>query len=185
MRFFYTFLFLTLTSIVSVQGQSSNFELGIVGGLSFSNVVGADASNNNSIRLGVHLGGYAQFPIEKRFGFRPELHVISIKGTSSGNFRTFYFDAPLLGTYDLDDRFKLMAGVQPSLLINARVGGRGNISNDIRTVDLALLTGLWYQINKQWGAGFRVSRGVSRIGANGDQRTFNVNYQLSIGYRFL
>jgi len=58
MRFFYTFLFLTLTSIVSVQGQSSNFELGIVGGLSFSNVVGADASNNNSIRLGVHLGNF-------------------------------------------------------------------------------------------------------------------------------
>jgi len=92
----------------------------------------------------------------------------------------------LLGTYDLDDRFKLMGGVQPSLLINAsEVDGRGNISNQIRTIDLGLVAGLWYQINKQWGAGFRASRGISRIGANGNERTFNVNYQLSIGYRFL
>jgi len=79
-----------------------------------------------------------------------------------------------------------MAGIQPSFLVNATVGdGRGNINNDIRTIDLGLVAGLWYQIDKQWGAGFRASRGISRVGANGNQRTFNVNYQLSIGYRFL
>ena len=187
MRFIFTFLFLVLSSnLISAQSQISttNFELGAIGGLGVSNVVGSDAPSDNGLRLGIHLGGYAQFAIDDKFGFRPELDFISIKGTSSGSFKTYYFDLPLLGTYDLDDKFKVMAGVQPSILLNASVGdGRGNITNDIRTIDLGLIAGIWYQIDDKWGAGFRAVRGISKVGADGRERTFNANCQISIGYR--
>ena len=189
MQSIFTFLFLALmANLITAQSQTSttNFELGAIGGISLSNIVGNDASNDNGIRLGIHLGGYAQFEINDRFGFRPELHIISVKGTSSGDFKTYYFDMPLIGTYDLDDRFKLLAGVQPSILINATVGdGGGKITDDIRTIDIGLLAGLWYEINEQWGAGIRATRGLSRVGASGDDQTYNVNYQLSVGYRFM
>lgn len=189
MRFLFSFIPLVFSiTLITAQNQNSavNFELGAIGGISLSNVVGRDASNDNGIRLGIHLGGYAQFPIQDKFGFRPELHVISVKGTSSGDFKTYYFDMPLLGTYDLDDRFKVMAGIQPSILINASVGdGRGNITNAIRTINLGLVAGLWYQIDDQWGAGIRATRDLSRVGASGDEQTYNVNYQLSVGYRFM
>lgn len=189
MRFIIVSLLLTLScSLVNAQSQTSatNFELGAIGGISLSNIVGNDASNDNGIRLGIHLGGYAQFEIKDRFGFRPELHIISVKGTSSGDFKTYYFDMPLMGTYNLDDRFKLLAGIQPSILINATVGdGRGKITDDIRTIDIGLLAGLWYEIDEQWGVGIRATRGLSRVGASGDEQTYNVNYQLSVGYRFM
>lgn len=187
MRFIVTFfLFLSGYVMSTAQNGGANFELGAIGGFGLSNVVGNDASNDNGLRLGMHLGGYAQFQIQDRFGFRPELHILSVKGTSSGDFKTYYFDLPLLGTFDLDDRFKIMAGVQPSILINASVGdGRGNITNLIRTIDISLLAGLWYQIDEHWGAGIRAARSLSRVGASGDEQTYNVNYQLSVGYRFM
>lgn len=160
-------------------------ELGGIGGINISNVVGADVSGNSS-RIGVHLGAYGQVEMKNKFGLRPEIHLFSIKGTSSGGFRTFYVDAPVLGTYQLDEKIKLLAGIQPSILLNARVDdGRGNITSAIRTIDIGLVFGGWYQITKEWGLGVRYVPGLSRVGASGQERTFNSNIQLSIGYRFL
>ena len=196
MRFIITFALIAfIFSNASAQTQTKEqtksipkFELGGIGGLSLSNVVGNGVVGSNGIRLGMHLGGYAQFQISDKFGVRPELHIISVKGTSSGDFKTYYFDLPLLGTFDLDDRFKIMAGVQPSILINASVDdhrGDINITDEIRRIDISLLAGLWYEIDENWGIGIRAARGLSRVGASGDEQTYNVNYQLSVGYRFM
>lgn len=193
MRFIITVLLIAFTfseanAQATTQDQTkptTNLKLGVIGGFGFSNVTGSDVSGNG-VRLGIHLGGYAQFPIENKFGFRPELHVISIKGTSSGGFKTYYFDLPLLGTYDLDDSFTLIAGFQPSILINATVDdGRGNINKDIRTIDVGFVLGAWYQIDDTWGIGARITPGILRVGADGNENTHNFNFQLSVGYRFM
>lgn len=179
---FFTFAFIFVSFFSFAQ---ENLSFGIIGGLNFSNVVGADVIDNNTNRTGIHLGGYAEFPLENKFGLRGELHLISIKGTSSGNFRTIFIDIPLLASYKIADKFKLLAGLQPSILLSARVGdGRGNITNTIRTIDLGFIVGGWYDINNNWGVGARITPGLSRVGASGDERTFNFNFQLSVGYRF-
>ncbi len=182
---FYIITFLSLASIKAQVNPSPAFELGGIGGFNFTNIVGADV-NNNGLRIGLHLGAYAQFDLQNRFGFRPELHVFSVKGTSSGGFRTIYMDFPLLATYELAEKFKAMAGIQPSLLLNARVDdGRGRINDLIRTIDLGFVFGGWYQIDEEWGVGARFVPGISRVGADGNERTFNFNFQLSVGYRFM
>lgn len=189
MRFFSTlilFLFISHTCFSQDEPTSneSTFELGAIAGINISNVVGADV-NNNSSRSGFHLGAYAQFELRDKLGFRPEFHLISTKGTGNGNFRTLYLDIPLLASYQAGEKIKLLAGVQPSLLLSARVGdGRGNITSFIRTLDLGLIIGGWYQISTEWGVGARFVPGLSRVGASGEQRTFNSNFQLSVGYRF-
>ena len=180
-------LFILSYSFCLAQNQESikNFELGAIAGFGLSNVVGTDASNDNGLRLGVHLGGYAQFPIQDKFGFRPELHILSIKGTSSGGYRSYYFDMPMLGTYELDDKFKVMAGIQPSILIHARDNNRGGITNFIRTIDLGLVFGGLYKIDELWGIGARITRGILKVGASGDERTYNFNFQFSVTYRIM
>ncbi len=187
MRIFLFFILASFT-LTAMKGQVNpppSFELGAIGGFNFSNVVGADV-DNNGLRIGLHLGGYAQFDLQNKFGFRPELHIFSVKGTSSGGFRTIYMDFPLLATYELAENFKAMAGIQPSLLLNARVDdGRGKINDLIRTIDFGFVFGGWYQINEEWGAGARFVPGISRVGADGNERTFNFNFQLSVGYRFM
>lgn len=186
-------IFLTLFVVIhmGVYGQNNlkifenTVELGGIAGINISNIVGADVSGNSS-RIGVHLGGYGQVEMKNKFGLRTEIHLLSIKGTSSGGFRTFYIDAPILGSYQVDEKIKLLAGIQPSILLNARVSdGRGNITSDIRTIDIGFVFGGWYQITKEWGLGVRYVPGLSRVGASGQERTFNSNIQLSIGYRFL
>ncbi|WP_010520377.1 porin family protein [Aquimarina agarivorans] len=179
---FFSLIFNTTTSIF---GQNE-IEFGGIGGFNLSNVVGSDVSDDNGLRVGLHLGGYAQFEIDSEFGFRPELHILSVKGTSSGGFRTIYMDFPLLATYQLAEKFKAMAGVQPSLLLTARVDdGRGTITNDIRTIDLGFVLGGWYELDEKWGIGARFVPGISRVGASGQERSYNFNFQLSVGYRFL
>ncbi|WP_010179718.1 outer membrane beta-barrel protein, partial [Aquimarina agarilytica] len=147
MRIFIFFItaFLSLTTLKAQVKTSPDFELGGIGGFNLANVVGADASNNNGLRVGLHLGGYAQFDLQNSFGFRPELHLFSVKGTSSGGYRSIYMDFPLLATYELAERFKAIAGIQPSLLLSARVDdGRGRINNQIRRIDFGFVFGGWY-----------------------------------------
>jgi len=190
MRFFKLFLLLQCLSFSCFSQDDSTtskstFGLGAIAGLNFSNVIGADV-NNNSSRTGFHAGAYAQFEISDKFGFRPEFHIVSAKGTANGNFRTYYLDIPLLATYQAGEKFKLLAGVQPSILLNATVGdGRGDITSFIRTLDFGVILGGWYQINDEWGLGARFTPGLSRVGASGEERTYNSNFQLSVGYRFL
>ena len=188
MRFFLTLiLFLSFSTTCFSQGKSitSQFELGAIAGINISNVVGADV-NNNSSRTGFHLGVYGEYKLNEKMGLRPEFHLISTKGTANGNFRTFYVDIPLLGTYQIAEKFKLLAGVQPSILYSARVGdGRGDITGLIRTLDLGFVVGGWYLISNEWGVGARFAPGLSRVGASGLERTFNSNFQLSVGYRFM
>ncbi len=190
MRFLSTlilFLFFSITSFSQDKSSTSqsNFELGAIAGINISNIVGADVINNSS-RGGFHLGAYGQLSLTEKFGFRPEFHLISTKGTSNGNFKTFYIDIPLLASYQAGEKFKLLAGVQPSILLSARVGdGRGNITSLIRTLDFGVIIGGWYQISNEWGVGARFVPGLSRVGASGQENTYNSNFQLSVGYRFL
>lgn len=174
----------TLISKAQDLEEKQDFELGVIGGFGFSNVVGADVVGDNGLRLGLHLGGFAELDFDEKFGFRPEVHIISVKGTSSGGFRMLYFDFPLMGTYDLDEKFSLLAGFQPSFLLHAKVDdGRGNITGDIRTIDFGVVLGAWYKIDDVWSVGGRFSHGILRVGADGNEKTYNVNFQLSVGYQ--
>ncbi len=167
-----------------ISFSQEQLDFGIIGGLNFSNVIGADVSGNN-LRIGPHLGGYAEIPYKDNLGFRAELHLLSTKGTATGRFRSLYIDIPLLATYQLDNNFKLLAGIQPSVLLNAKVrdgSNRGTITRDIRTIDFGFIFGGWYQIDRNWSIGARIVPGILRVGADGNERTFNFNFQLSVGY---
>ena len=177
---------LLFSGIVNAQDTQQNsyaedFELGIIGGIGFSNVVGADVGGNG-LRLGIHLGAFAEIEIDSEFGFRPEVHIISVKGTSSGGFRSLYFDFPLLGTYDFDEKFSLLAGIQPSFLLHARTND-GAITGDIKTIDFGLLIGGWYKIDEVWSVGARFSRSIIRDNVLGITKSYNANFQLSVGYQ--
>jgi len=139
-----------------------SFEVGAIAGINISNVVGVDVKRNdpnaskNASRGGFHLGAYAQLDIKDKFGFRPEFHLISTKGTADGNFRTTYLDIPLLASFQAGEKIKILAGFQPSFLYNAKVGdGRGNITRFIRSFDMSFIIGGWYQIDNEWGVGVR------------------------------
>lgn len=185
---FYLLLIAVLFSVTTYAQdaeQSKNaedFELGIIGGIGFSNVVGAD-TGNNGLRLGIHLGGFAEIELGDKLGFRPELHIISVKGTSSGNYRVLYFDFPLLLTYDLNEKFSLIGGAQPSFLLHARTRDRGAITQDIKTIDFGLLIGGWYEIDDTWSVGARFSHSITRDSKLGVTRSYNANFQLSVGYQ--
>ncbi len=179
-----TFSILTLLFASNLSFSQTPLGFGVIGGLNFTNITGADVSNND-FRLGVHVGGYTEIPFKDKLGFRAELHLLSSKGTASGGFRSLYVDLPLLATYKLDNNFKLLAGIQPSILLNAKVSdgtGRGTITKDIRTIDFGFVFGGWYQIDANWAAGVRIVPGILRVGADGNQRTYNLNFQLSVGY---
>ena len=173
-----------LFSIINVNAQfGSDVQVGVLGGFNFANVVGPDVSGN-AFRVGLHLGAYSKVPIQNGFGIRPEIHIFSRKGTAEGNYKSLYLDVPLLGTYALDDKFDVLLGIQPSLLLSARVNDGRKITSSIRTLDIGIVAGGWYQLTNEFGFGARVVPGIRRVGADGIQSTYNFNIQLSVGYRF-
>ena len=171
-------------SVFTICAQSSSeIEVGAIGGFNFTNVVGADVSGN-AFRIGLHLGAYSKIPLQNGFGIRPEIHVFSRKGTATGNYKSLYLDVPVLGTYELDSEFDVLLGLQPSLLLSARVNDGRNITSAIRTIDVGVVAGGWYQLTNEFGFGIRFVPGLRRVGADGNESTYNFNVQLSVGYRF-
>ena len=173
-----------MVSIVTANAQfSSEVEVGAIGGFNFANVIGPDVSGN-AFRIGLHLGAYSKVPLQNGFGIRPEIHVFSRKGTATGNYKSLYLDVPLLATYELDPKFDVLLGLQPSLLLAARVNDGRRITSAIRTFDVGIVAGGWYQFTDEFGFGIRFVPGIRRVGADGNESTYNFNAQLSVGYRF-
>ena len=176
------FLFLITTGM----SYGQDYTAGAIGGFNISNVIGADV-NGNGNRIGLHVGAYGTMSVDENWGVRAEFLIFSQKGTSSGKFHTSYLEIPAMATYSFNAQLTVMAGPQFSFLYKATVkdgSGRGTITSDIRKIDIGFLVGGWYQFSEQWGAGLRFVPGLSRVGASGDERTFNGVAQLSVGYRF-
>ncbi len=156
------------------------------GGFNLATVTGKDAGAENNLRAGLHLGAFIYLPVDEIWGFQSEIILFSQKGTTNGNnkFRSSYFEIPLLASYTFNDEWRIIAGLQPSFLISANVSdGRGDITSDIRKVDIGLAMGAYYQFHERLSASARIVPGISKVGESGDENTYNLNIQLSIAYK--
>lgn len=136
-------LFFFTINFISVRAQ--NFNAGIKGGFSASQINGDQVAGYN--KLGIGIGGYISYPININHEFRMEMYYIG-KGSSKREYPEFYdftsfkihldyIEVPLLVRGLFKDLFYWEAGISVATLI----GDGKEIYNDLNLSNNYLLSG--------------------------------------------
>ncbi len=196
-----------LIGLGSIQAQEVKY--GLKGGLNIANInVSGEASPSMSSIVNVHIGAFAEFKINKKVAFQPEL-LYSVQGSEfdqtievDGNFydtnNTFklsYLNIPLMLKYYPQSKFYFEAGPQLGLLTSAKievdVPGFGSGTDDVKeffnSVDFGMNVGFGYNFSKNVTANARYNFGLTNIADTepGDNTKMkNSVFSLSLGYIF-
>jgi hypothetical protein len=185
MNYFYTTILVMLMTVGSVSAQHMN--IGVKGGFN-SYTVKTDDANFDS-KLGFHIGVLGHFHLDDQLGLQPEI-VFSMQGAKRGSneLSLDYVNIPVLFQYMFDNGFRLQAGPQLGILMNAEAENSGltiDIKNETKPIEMGLALGASY-VNPATGLGFdvRYNLGLSNINESNNIKSYNRGIQLGVFYLF-
>lgn len=166
---------------------------GAKAGLNLANFAGD--VDGNKMKLGIHLGGFADVTLSEQFSFHPEL-VFSSQGAKSdwefegmsGTAKTnlTYLNLPLLAQYNHESGFFAQTGPQLGFLLSAKSkadGHKEDVKDGFKTIDFAWAFGAGYLTKSNIGFNARFNLGLSNIAKeSGDYKVRNSVIQLGVFY---
>lgn len=178
-----TLLFMTVSSV-----NAQNINIGTKIGLNSYTV---DSGNNSGVdsRIGIHAGLLGHVHITRQFAFQPEL-TYSMQGAKVGNteIKLDYINVPLQVQYMFDNGFRLQAGPQLGVLVNAKSANNSasvDIKDNYKSFDAAISFGVGYiHPPTDFGIDLRYNLGVNDITENSVSKATNRGFQLGIFYLF-
>ena len=181
---------LLLLSTIAVLGitksiNAQNVDIGFKTGLNISNFTGGDADRNSLFDF--HIGGLAEFKINKKFSLQPEL-LYTRQGSEVENsvkIKVDYLAIPLMVKYYISEKFSIEAGPQLSFLINDKAefndSSIPDVDTDASSFDFGLNIGFAYNINTNLFTQVRYNYGITTVVENPDIK--NSVFQISLGYK--
>ena len=190
-----------------VFANAQDTRYGFKGGLNLSNLSGD--IEENSTKLGFHLGGFAQIKVSDKFSIQPEL-LYSEQGTSFNNvdadfngsiytgdvkLKLSYINIPVMFKFYVDKSFHFEAGPQLGILTTAKTatkisGFDQEVKQDakdfFKSTDFGLNFGVGYDFTNHLFASFRYNLGLSNIAktVQGDDSKVNTSvFMFSLGYK--
>ncbi len=133
-----TIILLMCGMIIPVSLIAQDMEVGIKGGVNFSNLF-IDQANDESARTGFQAGFYGKVPVATNFAIQPEL-LFSTKGTNAQydagdiDFNLNYIDVPVLADFRLGPSADILIGPYVGVLLNNSVDTDGSFGEDIATL---------------------------------------------------
>lgn len=187
-------IILSILFLIISHSSYSQLNFGLRSGLNISTTKGIITYPKN--RLGLYAGALAKISFKNKFLFQTEL-LYSSKGykyldlstKKNASMRFNYLNLPILFGYEIDDKTKVIAGVDFGYLasaINFINEERINTSASFPTkIDAGVCVGVNYNIYKLFGAEIRYNFGfkniyqtdgfgVRRNEANGGNRVFQI-----------
>lgn len=183
--------FIAILFMSANLSYSQTFQIGVKGGVNFSNFYGNDLSNISSdVLLGFHAGGLINLKFGSVFSVQPEL-LISSQGAklnnavNKENFKATYFNIPLMLKFNIHSGIYAEVGPQAGF----KIGENNNTNTDIKNLDTAIAGGLGYHSNSGFGIGARYIAGLSKVGDINFGGGINPDYknstiQVSLFYTF-
>ncbi|MFB9055492.1 porin family protein [Mariniflexile ostreae] len=181
------FLALGLTTSLNAQvSESLTPQIGVKGGVNFSNLYTDDVDDNN-VLTSFNAGLYASFPITDFIAIQPEL-LYSRKGSElvydnaltsgTAKFKLNYVEVPVLVKFNVAKNINIHAGPYFAYLVDSQIsnetdGGSFNFeeeidNDDFNKFDVGLSAGVGLDLDAI-GIGLRYNYGLSTVGK---ERTF-------------
>ncbi|MDF2191956.1 porin family protein [Paraflavitalea sp. CAU 1676] len=165
-------------SALSLAGTAQQIRYGAKAGLNLANFSGD--IEDNKMKLGIHLGGFAKIAVTDAISVQPEL-VLSSQGakekssyegiTFESKTKLTYINIPLLAQYNTTSGFYGETGPQFGFLVSAKAKsdeGKQNIKEHMKTLDVSWAFGVGYLLPSNIGVNARFNLGLSNI-AKGEQ----------------
>jgi hypothetical protein len=195
MKKFYFTLF--IICIVHQFSHAQN-EIGLKGGLNFSRILIEEpepfsgGGQNDSFKMGYHIGLFSSFKLTTNIFLAPEL-LVSEKGAK--NLAATYITIPTLVNVRIIDRFFIEAGPEfDILLIDGSFGNKYHFPVWDKGLKISLDIGLKTKITEKLNANLRYNYGLSSVmeipytnekGEPLEGKAYNRSLQLSLGYKIL
>lgn len=172
---------------------------GLKGGLNISDLKFTQPSGNivvdHSSTLGFHIGVLAHIHLSKNIGLQPELQYSAqgmeqTVGSSTFDIKLNYLNLPIMVQYMFNNGFRVEAGPQFGLLLNAKIqdnAGSTSITKNYSKGDVGLGFGLNYLTYSGFGIGGRYYLGVANVNKDKDadaNKIYNRVGQISVFYMF-
>jgi hypothetical protein len=199
MKKYIAFFVLGFTLYSSASAQVS---LGVKAGGAITSLPG---DYNNDTKNGFYGGVTGELPVGKKFSIAAEL-VYSLQGNKQRimfaewapndsyyatgkkeNMNLSYVNLPLLVKYQVIKNIFIETGLQPGLLVNARVKtsqGSGDIKDNYESFDLSWPVGIGFKLRNGLGANLRYNTGLTNVYKGNQWEPKNRVVQLGLFYNF-
>lgn len=193
-------ILLSAMAIVALgtAAQAQDMKFGVKAGLNVANL-GGDAETEGS-RMGLHIGGVAEFMIAENFAIQPEV-LYSMQGAKVNSIdedfsvteedvKLDYINIPIMAKYYIAEGFSLEAGPQVGFLMSAKVGDT-DVKDGYKSIDFGLNGGVGYALDM--GVFFQaryyiglssVQEDIEFMGESISADVMNNVLQFSVGYKF-
>ena len=202
------FLFFSLAFLSFSFLQAQDFKYGLKAGLNVNKLAISPEEDwpGPASRLGIHVGGFAQFGLANKLSLQPELSF-STQGANDEDkddwqrVKLSYLNLAGIFKYTLDNNIHVSMGPQLGFLTAGEFekedkedGKRDyhNASNYLKGTDLSIGFGLGYTLNSGIDLGLRYNHGLTNINNNPTSAAFYEShqtiksrvFQVSVGYIF-
>ncbi|MFZ1516953.1 MAG: porin family protein [Saprospiraceae bacterium] len=180
--------FITVVTIGSMSAQHVNF--GFKVGLNLADVA-SDDNSETSLKPGLNVGAIGHIHLKNNFALQPEISysdqgaIFKSSGVES-KLNLGYINVPVLLQYMFDNGFRIQAGPQVGILVNAKVKSNDvsiDVKDDLAVIDFAISAGVSY-VHPPTGFGVdaRYNVGLTNINDEGNVNSTNRVIQVGVFY---
>ena len=186
--------------IILFSSARAQISFGAKAGVAVTSLPG---DNNNYMKTGYYGGVTGELPVGEKFGIAAEL-VYSMQGNKQRilfaewapngsynatgkkeNMNLSYVNLPLLVKYQFIKNIFIETGLQPGLLVSARVKtsqGSGDIKDNYKSFDLSWPIGIGFKLENGLGANLRYNLGLTNLSRETYWKANNWVAQLGVFY---
>lgn len=182
-----------VTLAAAVLASASMFAQSEVGAISIVPKVGLNlATITNSgdeakMKIGFAVGAEAGYQISNSFAVTGGLLYSNqglkySDGDESETANYHYLNIPILANYYITKGLAVKAGIQPGILLGAKVGSE-DIKKGCNTIDFSIPVGVSYEISNVV-IDARYNIGLTNTKKDSEKSHRNSVFQISVGYKF-
>ena len=192
MKTIFTSLYLLCFAMTSAQ----NFDAGLLGGFTTSQVTGDNLSGFD--KLGARFGAYISYPINKKMNYQLEMQYLqkgskkpyTEKSPETYLFELNYIELPVSLNYQVKKGIYIESGVGTAFLVSYKEQDEiADINRDKpNTLALDFLLGIQYQFKKNLKLNIRYANSISPIRKHASKEELRLNsgqYSSLVSFAFI
>lgn len=159
--------------------NAQDVKYGVKLGINNPSISGIRGEVGHVFKLGINLGGFAEFAVSDKLFVQPEL-LFSTQGanskatglTADSQLNLNYLNIPVMVKYYVIDKLSLEAGPQIGFLVSAKENDTDpythksvilDVKNEYKSLDFGFNLGAGYDFSSNISAGLRYNIGMSNI----------------------